>query len=301
MAKQQEVLSLAKAALDRDRERVISTCKRIVANEPNNSSLRHNLERMLDRVPAQAPPEDLLPKELGGFVSYETPKLPLESVVLPEKVRSELERVLGELEYAEVIRAAGLTTPHKFLLSGPPGNGKTTLAGAIAAKLDRPFFVIDFTTVVASFMGETGARIAKILRGLADRECVIFLDEMETLLSERAGQQNSTDVGEAKRIVSTLLLEIDRLPDNVIFIGATNHEEMLDRAVMRRFDKHWDLPHPGIKATNEWLRLFANRYADIPIMAEMDSAFMCKDSFGEMERDVQAWCRQWIVQQKREG
>lgn len=295
MARGQDILALARSALENKREHVISACRCIVANEPANSSLKESMNKLLLRMPGVMTLQDDLPRDLKGLVLVMEPSMGLADVELPEQVLSEVEVFLQEQRLSDVIHETGLSVPHKVLLSGPPGNGKTTLAGAIAQELGLPLFVVDFSSVVSSHLGESGAKIAKIFRGAVEKPCVLFLDEMETVLSERA--TNSNEVGEMKRIVSTLLLEIDRLPDHVILIGATNHEELLDRAVVRRFDFYWELFKPSDDMAQEWLHRFAKSYPDIPVLANMPPLKAEDRSFSDIERDVTKWCRRWVVEQ----
>lgn len=294
MAKQNDVINLAHAALSGDRERTVQACRMIMAGEPPRSTLKDRLERLLRNAPATRPIE-LLPRALQGLVLPLEPKLALADTTLPHQVQQELALFLEEQSHTETLHAHGLSVPHKILLSGPPGNGKTTLAGAIAKELNLPFFVLDFSEVVSSHLGESGAKIAKVFRGIVEKPAVLFLDEMETVLAERAGTGNSSDVGEMKRIVSTLLLEIDRLPDHIILIGATNHEEMLDRAVVRRFDFHWTLPAPDDGMVKRWLHRFAEQYPHIPVLAEMPAIAEGTTSLSDLERQVLIWCRRWVV------
>jgi len=295
MAKGQDVLALAKAALSMNREQVIHVCKCIVANESETSSLRFNLDRVLASTAGSPVVSDILPRELKGLLLLEDPRLGLSDTVLPETVKSELDWALEDQVYSDALHDAGLSVPHKMLLSGPPGNGKTTLAGAIANALGRPLLVADFSAIVSSHMGETGSKIAKIFRGVAAQPCVLLIDEMETLLAERAGQQGTLEVGEAKRIVSTTLMELDRLPDHVLLVGATNHSEMLDRAVVRRFDFHWELPAPDEFMVDIWLQMFAKRHPMIPIRSEMPAIPADGRSLSDIEREAKKWCRRWVV------
>lgn len=296
MAKGQDIVALARAALDGKREEVFRVCRHIAANEPSTSSLKESISRMLSRIPSQVLSIDGLPMELKGLVLPIQPDLTLADTAIPDDVANELASFLKDQAHAESIRAAGLATPHKVLLCGPPGNGKTTLAGAMAHSLGLPLYAIDFSAVVSSHMGETSAKIAKVFRNVASQPAVLFIDEMETLLSERSGRNGRSDVGEMARVVSTVLLEIDRLPDHVILVGATNHEEMLDRAVVRRFDYCWSLPVPTGAMVAAWLQRFARRYPDIPVLTEMPAIRADGRSLSDIERDAKKWCRRWIVE-----
>ena len=299
MAKGQDIAALARAALESNRDDVMRVCKLIVANEPDTSSLKQSLQRLLNRSPARVLPQESFPTELRGLVLQFHPERSLVDTVVPDSVRSEIAAFLEDQSYVDALRAAGLAAPHKLLLCGPPGNGKTTLAGAIANALDLPFYVVDYSAVVSSRLGETGENIAKVFRGVTLQPSVLFFDEMETVFSERSGFKGRTDVAEMARTVSTILLEIDRLPDHVILVGSTNHEEMLDRAVVRRFDYCWHLEMPTRDLVDSWLQSFANRYPDLPVLTEMPLIDSDNRSLSDIEREVMKWCRNWVVKTQR--
>lgn len=294
MATASEILFLARAALDGDREEIVRACRMIAVKEREGSSLRQRMERLLEHASRRgSSPGELVPLPLRSLLLQVAPAYALDDVVLPPEVAAELNDFLTERRHAEKIRDAGVPVPNRILLSGPPGNGKTTLAGAISRALELPFLVLDFSSIVSSYMGQTGAKLAQVFRGLADVPCVLFADEMETILTERASSKGKSDVGEIARVVSTVLLEIDRLADKVVFIGATNHTEMLDRAVVRRFDHHWSLPAPTNEVRRQWIDRFAERHPEVPVRSfSFDTDGL---SLSDLERITHQHCRRWIV------
>jgi SpoVK/Ycf46/Vps4 family AAA+-type ATPase len=142
------------------------------------------------------------------------------------------------------------------LLIGPPGNGKTSLAESISESLMVPLLTVRYESVVGSYLGETINKLSQVFDYAKTRHCVLFFDEFETLGKER-GDEHET--GEIKRVVSSLLLQIDALPSYVVVIAATNHENLLDKAVWRRFQIKLELPKPTYENIFEWLRSFLNR------------------------------------------
>lgn len=298
MAKGVEVLALVRSALEGNREQVIGMCRIIESNEPASSSLKEGIRRLLSRTNMATASTLEMARDLKDKVLHLAPTMSVADIELPEGVARHLAEFLEEQACAAAIRSEGLPVAHKVLLDGPPGNGKTTLAGALALALNLPFYVMDFSGVVTSHLGETSTNMAKVFRGVAERPCVLFIDEMETVLTERAGHGGVSDVGEMRRVVSTLLMEIDRLPDHVILVGATNHEEMLDRAVVRRFDHHWSLPLPDELMAARWLQRFAQRHSNLPILERLPAIQFAGKSISAIELEVKAWCRRWIVEQE---
>jgi len=136
---------------------------------------------------------------------------------------------------------------------GPPGNGKTSLAEAIAGELAIPVLRVRYDAIIGSFLGETAARLTRLFDHARTRQCVLFFDEFDAVAKERG---DAHETGEIKRVVNSLLLSIDSLPAYVVVVGASNHPELLDRAVWRRFQVQVCLPMPGPKQTLEWFRRF---------------------------------------------
>lgn len=301
MPKNTEVLALARAGLEEDAEAVLSACRIIAANEPPNSTLGRQLQALIERRMRQAKVmKPLLLPNLEGLISQMTSSLSLDDIELPDTVRSELALYMQDALAAQSFKDHNLPLGNRVLLQGPPGNGKTALAGALAGALGLPIYMVDLSTVITSYLGETSSKLAKILRGVAGSPCVLFFDEMETLLAARAGIKGTDDVGEMRRVVSSLLLEMDRLPEHVVLIGATNHPELLDKAVRRRFHHHWDLPAPGQEAVKRWHRRFAKRFPGIPVEAEMSVPVADGRSIAELETEAIQWCRGWVRTHRQE-
>jgi SpoVK/Ycf46/Vps4 family AAA+-type ATPase len=137
---------------------------------------------------------------------------------------------------------------HRVLLSGPPGNGKTSVAEALAVQ----FFTVRYDALVGSYLGETNTRLARLFDYARTVPCVLFFDEFDSIGKERGDIHES---GEIKRVVPFLLMQIDQLPSYVVTVAATNHAELLDRAVWRRFQLRLALPQP----TRDALAVFLDR------------------------------------------
>jgi SpoVK/Ycf46/Vps4 family AAA+-type ATPase len=194
-----------------------------------------------------------------------TPRRTMDDLVLPEAVRQAVGELIEEQQRTEVLRAHGLEPRHRLLLTGPPGNGKTSLAEAIAEALVVPLLVVRYEEVIGSYLGETAARLASVFAAIRSRRCVLFFDEFDAVAKER-GDEHET--GEIKRVVSSLLLQVDAVPSHAVVVAASNHPELLDRAVHRRFELRLELPVPGKSARMAWCEQFLSQLGEPAGMGE---------------------------------
>lgn len=169
------------------------------------------------------------------------PQKRMEHLILPKQIKQVCQDVIEEQLRTEVLQSYGLEPRNKILLIGPPGNGKTSLAEAMAEALMVPLLTVRYESIVGAYLGETASKLSKLFEYAKTRKCVLFLDEFETLGKERG---DAHETGEIKRVVSSLLMQIDSLPSYVMVIAATNHETLLDKAVWRRFQVKIEIPKP---------------------------------------------------------
>jgi SpoVK/Ycf46/Vps4 family AAA+-type ATPase len=156
------------------------------------------------------------------------------------------------------------------------------LAEAIAFELMVPLFVVRYEAVIGSFLGETGGRLKRLFDFVRTHHCVLFFDEFDTLGKERG---DTHETGEIKRVVSSLLLQIDSLPSHVVVVTATNHPELLDRAVWRRFQLRLELPPPTLAQRIAWFERFeAEVGMPLGLSAKTLAGRLPVENFSELEQ-----------------
>lgn len=190
------------------------------------------------------------------YLAEKDPRRSLRDLVLPQAIRTACSELVEEQNRADILRAHNLEPRHRLLLTGPPGVGKTSLAEALAYELMVPLLVVRYERLVGSYLGETAERLAEIFDYARTRRCVLFFDEFDTVGKERG---DAHETGEVKRLVSSLLMQVDDLPSYVVAVGATNHPELLDRAAWRRFELTLEMPMPNRSALEEFYSQFQRR------------------------------------------
>jgi SpoVK/Ycf46/Vps4 family AAA+-type ATPase len=202
-------------------------------------------------------------------------------LVLPSTVRAAINELVEEHHRRDLLRSHGVEPRHRILLVGPPGGGKTSLAEAVATELAVPLLTVRYEGLIGSFLGETASRLDTLFAAVRVRPCVLFFDEFDTIAKERG---DTHETGEIKRVVSSLLLQADRLPSHVVVVTATNHAELLDRAVWRRMQLRLELPEPTRAARMEWLSAWAARNKlDLGLAPRSIADRLGSVSFAELE------------------
>lgn len=182
-----------------------------------------------------------------------TPRKRLDHLILPSNIKSICQDLITEQNRSDLLQSYGIEPRNKILLIGPPGNGKTSLAETISEALMIPLLTVRYENIIGSYLGETASRLSRLFDYVKTRECVLFFDEFETLGKERG---DTHETGEIKRVVSSLLMQIDALPSYVIVIAATNHDTLLDKAAWRRFQIRIEIPKPTRTNLEEYYRFF---------------------------------------------
>jgi len=270
MARSDLLISLVKAGTSGDVRGVRSAAEAIIAEEraKRHGVLADRLSKAIEAngnghshaVYGLSVPND--PAKRGReFVLEVTPRRRLEELMLLDSSRRRVNEMIEEQLRADVLRSHGLEPRHRALLVGPPGTGKTTLAEAIAESIAVPMFVVRYEAMIGSYLGETATRLKRVFDYARTTPCVLFFDEFDAIGKERG---DTHETGEIKRVVTSLLMQIDELPSYTVVVAATNHPELLDRASWRRFQVRLNLPMPTEKDLAEFVARFLGSFGEAP-------------------------------------
>lgn len=254
MANAQQLKALFRAYLSGDDQHFHSVALQVAAHEAKrgHGKLAKELRDLIDKAKfrphgledtrARQPIPINRPRgELAGLVAVSYPKIRLSHMVLAAELSEQLQRVVLENRQAAHIREHGLSPRRKLLLMGEPGTGKTMTASALAGELGLPMMQVRLDGLITKYMGETAAKLRQVFDLTERTRAVYFFDEFDAIGSQR-GLAN--DVGEARRILNSFLLMIEQDQSHSLIVAATNHPEILDHALFRRFDDvlHYDRP-----------------------------------------------------------
>lgn len=308
MAQADTLVVLVKAASSGDQPTFRKSAEALIQEERGKGHriLADRLEKALQTSSPQAAlfqpaAQTSRQAQVGGFaqrdiVSEAIPERSLDSLVLADGVSGQLREVIEEQHRSELLHANGLSPRHRILLAGPPGNGKTSVAEALAFELMVPLIVARYESLIGSYLGETSGRLKALLDYARTRRCVLFFDEFETLGKERG---DTHETGEIKRVVSSLLLQLDELPDYVVVVAASNHPELLDRAVWRRFQVRLELVLPTrIQLTAFITALGERSKINFGFAAETIAKRLLGLSFSEVEEFCLGVVRRAVLDQK---
>lgn len=220
-------------------------------------------------------------------------ELPVEPI-FSDSTKTALAQLAQERTEPDRLIARGLAPTRSALFVGPPGVGKTLAARWLAKEINKPLLILDLSAVMSSFLGRTGNNLRQVLDYAKSEDCILFLDEIDAVAKRR---DDNTEIGELKRLVTVLLQEVDDWPETGLLLAATNHPDLLDPAVWRRFEMLIDFPMPEPEEVKIAIQRFAGAdQDDLGNWLEILSHVLKRASFSDIEREIIAARRSAAMQ-----
>lgn len=294
MARGEIIRKLFQSFSRNEREGFYAAAMELIQEErsKNHILLAKDLERILQNGKAKS-----LPASSSLYKSYsDVPKdretglslidirqfdLNWDDVVLNQNNLDILQRVAVENRKQEILAAYGLQPKSKLLFCGPPGCGKTLTAKVLSGVLGIPLVYANLTAIFSSYLGETATNLKKIFDYIEKGEWVVLFDEFDAIARDR---NTLNEHGEVKRLVNSLLQLIDQSHSNSLFIAATNHESLLDKAVWRRFDEVLFFGKPDLELRTALLKRYLSRIRYSEVNLENFAADLEEATGADIER-----------------
>ena len=218
------------------------------------------------------------------------------SVILSRSNAEKLDSFILSYQNADKLNALGIGVSNTLLLYGPPGCGKTKCAYLIAKKLNLPLVIARLDSLISSYLGTTAKNIRTLFEFSQKMPCVLFLDEFDAIAKAR---DDSNELGELKRVVNSLLQNVDAMSNDSLLLAATNHEQLLDSAVWRRFDYKLEIELPDVNAIIEMIDLFTNESIEFSVKEKRELATAFSGLSGaNIEEIIKKAFRNAIVHEK---
>lgn len=309
-----DLAQLVRLALSEQTEDVRLFVARLVRKyRSKNSSLAEQLELFLraqptrtgsplrKSIPHQASPQ-VLPVDDESRLSLlkffqERPDRVAPFLSAP--LEDTLSQLILERKQAERLLSMGLQPTRSAIFVGPPGVGKTLTARWLSAQLNLPLYVLDLTAVMSSLLGRSGSNLRAAIDFAKKSPCILLLDEIDAIAKRRS---DDADVGELKRLVTVILQEVDEWPSSGLLLAATNHPELIDPALWRRFDLVLEFTTPDLPAVKDAIKRFlATDYAILGRWIDVLSYIFHGQSFSDIERDIQRFRRALAIGSARDA
>lgn len=212
-----------------------------------------------------------------------------EQPLLSLDLEETLSQLIQERRQTERLASMGLSPTRSAIFVGPPGVGKTLTARWLASQLGVPLYVLDLTAVMSSLLGRSGSNLRTALDFSKRGPCVLLLDEIDAIAKRRS---DDADIGELKRLVTVILQEVDEWPATSLLLAATNHAELIDPALWRRFDLVINFKAPEMPAVKQAIKRFLGQdYALFGRWIDILTFVFNGESFSDIERDIQRFRR----------
>ncbi len=259
-----EIIRIIEGGLANDRRKIISYSNRLAErlSKEGDIAMAKCILKKIEGTPSSVAADAVrtLPLDADSrlqIVEVIPPSDNLSKIVISPIIQMQINEFVKLVNNASQLEIEGIEISKTLLLHGAPGCGKTSIAHYIAQQTNLPLVVARLDGIVSSLLGSTAKNIRKIFEYAREFPCILFLDEFDAIAKARDDQR---EIGELKRVINSLLQNIDSMPRHCILIAATNHPELLDKAVWRRFVQKIEVSMPTELELSEMLEEFTHPY-----------------------------------------
>lgn len=302
-----EIGKIVEGALRHDQVKVLNYTKQLIAKLEEDGEIRAaaKFKKILETQNEMTLSAMGSTRELAVPVDSESrttladviyPDANKTSVILSRNNAEKLDSFILSYQNADKLNSLGIGVSNTLLLYGPPGCGKTKCAYLIAKKLNLPLVIARLDSLISSYLGTTAKNIRTLFEFSQKMPCVLFLDEFDAIAKAR---DDSNELGELKRVVNSLLQNVDAMSSDSLLLAATNHEQLLDSAVWRRFDYKLEIELPDANAIVEMIDLFTNGSIEFSVKEKRELATAFSGLSGaNIEEIIKKAFRNAIVHEK---